>query len=45
VALVLVGMGATAREGIVAGVAFLLGLALLRLSRRRDRAAPAAARG
>jgi amino acid transporter len=43
VALVLVGMGATAREGIVAGVAFLLGLALLRLSRRRDRAAPAAA--
>jgi amino acid transporter len=39
VVLVLVGTGATAREGLVAGVAFLLGLGLLRLSRRRDAAA------
>jgi len=36
VALLLVGTGATAREGLVAGVACLLGLGLLRASRRRE---------
>jgi amino acid transporter len=35
VALVLVGAGATVREGVVAGVACLLGLGLLRLSQPR----------
>ncbi len=39
VALVLVATGATAREGLVAGVACLLGLGLMRVSRRRDAAA------
>ena len=38
VALVLVATGATAREGLVAGVACLLGLGLMRVSRRRDAA-------
>jgi APA family basic amino acid/polyamine antiporter len=41
VALVLVAAGATAREGLVAGVACLLGLGLLSVSRRRE--TPAAA--
>jgi amino acid transporter len=42
VAIVLVGAGATAREGLVAAVAVLLGLGLLRASRPRGAAGAAA---
>jgi len=42
VAVALVASGATAREGLVAAGAVLLGLGLLRLARPRASAAPAA---